>query len=260
MTELQATTLLWRQMEKQAAKGKEIRGLGEVLREAIGGKPMRSAVSEAAHSAAPEAKSAVREAVEDAVSGAGGVGGGGGVGNGAASAAASAASGGTDALKTIGKYVGIGALLSLGGAAAGAVQQGGQHFVGKMTETAQEKSRHKRYKAMLKADPTLKEEPDAPKFFALLDRASPYVASEPYVAAATIQSMVATPSLRHGGAPAVTPRMIQEILQTEAARQATRFPLFNTTGANMGQNALKTLLQAGGNLNGDHISHSSGKD
>lgn len=127
-----------------------------------------------------------------------------------------------------GRLLQIGALLAGGGAIIGAAHQAGAHAIGKMTEKAREKTRHQRYAAVLKADPSLKEEPLAPKYFAVLDRASPYVAGEPYIAAATIQTMVNTPSLREGSVPAVTPKALQEILNTEKARQETRFPMFNT--------------------------------
>lgn len=114
------------------------------------------------------------------------------------------------------------------GTAVGAGQQLAGHAFGRLEEKVREKSRPQRFNAMLKVDPTLREEPLAAAYFDVLDRASPYLASEPYIAAATIQSMIQTPALRDGSVPSVTPKQIQEILRTEEARQSSRFPMLKS--------------------------------
>jgi hypothetical protein len=113
------------------------------------------------------------------------------------------------------------------GATAAAVGAG-VHLLGQGAGVASEKIRSlrtpHRFKEVTKIEPSLKDNPLAPKYFALLERASPYIASEPYLAAATLQQMLNTPSINDGGVPAIQPKMLQEILKTEEARQGTRFP------------------------------------
>jgi hypothetical protein len=87
-------------------------------------------------------------------------------------------------------------------------------------------NREKQYKKMLKADPSLKQEPMSRTFFNTLHKASPYIAKEPFVAAATVRSMLETPSASFGGPPMVSPKQLKELLETEKARQETEFPLF----------------------------------
>lgn len=125
--------------------------------------------------------------------------------------------------------------LGLGGAAT--VVGAGSHLMGQAAGFAQEKihgaTSDRRYNSMVKADPSLKTHPQAKTYFQILDRASPYLASEPYLAAATVQQMISTPSLHDNGVPAVQPKMLQEILKTEQARQETRFPFLNKKDTNL---------------------------
>jgi len=104
----------------------------------------------------------------------------------------------------------------------------GAHALGKVYEGYRAGDRPKRYRAMLRAEPSLKREPMARVYFNVLDRASPYIAGEPFVAAATVRSMVETPSLIEGGVPAVGPRMMKEIMDAEESRQKSRFHPFKT--------------------------------
>lgn len=124
----------------------------------------------------------------------------------------------------------VAAGLGLGGAAA--VVGAGSHAMGYGTGVAQEKVRSftggKRYNAMLHEEPSLAEHPMARKYFDVLDRASPYLAGEPLLAAAAVSSMVNTPTLSDNSrVPSVQPRIIQELLNTEGVRQKTRFPMLN---------------------------------
>lgn len=125
-----------------------------------------------------------------------------------------------------------GAALAVAGAGtlATAAQQLGSGVVGRISERAHARKQGQRFAAMLKADPSLKDEPLARTYFGVLDRASPYIGSEPTIAAATVHSMLETPSLK-GNLPGVTSKMVQDILKTEESRQATRFPLLQQKGA-----------------------------
>ena len=116
--------------------------------------------------------------------------------------------------------LGIGSAATLVGMGSTAVG----HAAGLAHEKVRELGADKRYSQMLKVDPSLKEEPHAKAYFQILDRASPYIASEPYLAAATVQQMVSTPSLTSSGVPAIRPEMLSQLLKTEQARQETRFP------------------------------------
>ena len=120
------------------------------------------------------------------------------------------------------------ALVGSVGAGMGLAQQAGTKAVGVLGEKIRAKTRNKRYQAMLRADPSLADEPLAKTYFAVLDRASPYMSGEPHLAAATVQTMISTPPLREGGVPSVSAKQMQEILCTEEARQGTRFPLLQT--------------------------------
>lgn len=119
--------------------------------------------------------------------------------------------------------------LALGGASA--VIGAGTHLAGHGVGLAQEKFRavtqDKRFKAMTKVDPSLRNNPKARTYFGIIDRASPYIAGEPYLAAATVQQLLSTPSLSEEGVPSIQPKMLNEILNTEKVRQETRFPFMS---------------------------------
>jgi len=136
--------------------------------------------------------------------------------------------------------------LIIGGVATGvgAAVHGGTQLLGKGMDKVRESGRPARYAAVLKVDPALKDQPLAQRYFELLDRASPYVASEPYLAAAAVQQMVSTPALRDGGVPAVGPRQIQEFLNLESARQETKHPFLPKQREDL--RAVSNLPLAGG--------------
>jgi hypothetical protein len=112
-----------------------------------------------------------------------------------------------------------GALLAAGSGAAGAGGQLASHLVGRGTEALHKSQRDKHFKKVLKADPSLKREKMAKPYFNVLHRASPYIATEPHVAAATLRTMIDAPE-DYGAAP----ESIRQILQVEESRQKTRFP------------------------------------
>lgn len=125
-------------------------------------------------------------------------------------------------------------LKTMGTLAAAGVGVGiGQQVAGRLAGKAEERyrtiGRGDRYKKMIKVDPSLADNPRAREYFALIDRASPYISSEPLVAAGVVQSMIDTPSLRDGGPPTISPKILQEILKTEEGRQGTRSPVTSAT-------------------------------
>jgi len=108
----------------------------------------------------------------------------------------------------------------LGLGAAGAVTAGTAYGIGKGTEMARDVLRGRRYKKMLKADPSLRDSRQVRSYFNVLDKASPYIAGEPQVAAATVRSMLEAPE-----GYALHPKYMKDILGVEESRQKTRFPM-----------------------------------
>lgn len=141
----------------------------------------------------------------------------------AASPVSSAALASERALKGhIPERVGEWLLAGLGLGAAGAVMGlGGQAVglaAGKIGDTAHAAALSKDFNAMLKADPSLKEEEKKAKaYFGILHRASPYLSSEPLLAAATVRTM-----MEYENAPG--DQKIQSILSAEKTFQETRHP------------------------------------
>jgi hypothetical protein len=73
------------------------------------------------------------------------------------------------------------------------------------------------YNSILEVDPELKHEPSAKQYFEVLHRASPYVATEPVIAATVVRNLVDSPGLDS--------RKFQEILELEKMRQHTSNPM-----------------------------------
>jgi hypothetical protein len=113
-----------------------------------------------------------------------------------------------------------GLMLGMGTGAAGAATSAASYGAGKLSEMAHASGRNRRFEAMLKADPSLKRDPKARSYFNILDKASPYIAGEPHVAASTVRTMLESPE-GYGAAP----RMMKDILGVESERQKTRFPM-----------------------------------
>ena len=112
-----------------------------------------------------------------------------------------------------------GAALATGMMVAGMGGVAAIHGVGKATDAIRGLSSERQYKKMLKADPTLKKDSRTRTFFGLVQRASPYIASEPYVAAATVKSMLDSPDTL-----GAHPRFMKDIMSAEEARQKSRYP------------------------------------
>lgn len=108
--------------------------------------------------------------------------------------------------------------LSAAGAVMGLGSQGVGLAAGKVGDMVHATTLNKQFKDVLKADPSLKEdEKKARQYFAILHRASPYLASEPLLAASTVKGM-----MEYGHAPG--DRLVGGILDTESKYQDTRHP------------------------------------
>lgn len=117
-----------------------------------------------------------------------------------------------------------GAAMAGGGALFGIGAAAMNNAAGGATRKIHEAGRDKRFNRMVGADPSLRKEPGARHMFAVLDRASPYMAGEPVLAAATVRQMLETPSIVEGGIPSLDPRTIKGIIDVEQAHQNTRYP------------------------------------
>tara|TARA_B100000131_G_scaffold269341_1_gene268633 strand:- start:526 stop:1434 length:909 start_codon:yes stop_codon:yes gene_type:complete len=127
------------------------------------------------------------------------------------------------------------ALYGTAGLAIGGGSQLAAYGINKSISKASMRNKSKYYNSMLKADPSLKREPGARQMFDVMHRASPYLASEPVIAAATVRSMMDSPVLDE--------RRIQSLLSTEKARQETEFPWARGGGA--GTQVLKDMASVG---------------
>ena len=112
-----------------------------------------------------------------------------------------------------------GLALGAGAQVSGIAGAGVAGTVGKASEMKMNASSGKRYSAMLKADPSLRSAPKARTYFNVLQKASPFIASEPHVAAATIRSMLESPE-----GYALHPKVLKDIMEIEGKRQDTRYP------------------------------------
>ena len=124
--------------------------------------------------------------------------------------------------------------LALGTAAtvAGMGGQAAASGAGKVGEMTHRLGRNRHYNAMVEADPTLKRYPqtEVKRTFAVLHKASPYVAKEPLLAASAVRSIVDAPRPDMGSkTPNISLDAVQRILNVEAGRQGTRYPLLQET-------------------------------
>ena len=121
------------------------------------------------------------------------------------------------------KLFAAGAALSAGAAAGGGASLGVSSVIGKGTEALHRGKQSSQFNAMLKADPSLRRQPKARAYFNVVHRASPFIASEPHVAAATVRSMMESPE-----GYALHPKFVQQLLEIEEKRQKTRYPAMRT--------------------------------
>ena len=125
----------------------------------------------------------------------------------------------------------LGAALALGGTLVGAGQQALAYSIGRAGEGVSVMGRDRQYRQMMDADKTLKDYPrgETRRFFNILHRASPYLASEPVLAAGTVRTMLDAPRPEQGSVPALRPGFVRELLDIESSRQRSRFPMSGAT-------------------------------
>jgi hypothetical protein len=141
-----------------------------------------------------------------------------------------------------------GMALGAGGAIAGAGNQAVGFASGQGADAVHRLGRNRHFNAMMKADPNLRQLPsgEVRQAFALIHKASPYVAKEPLLAASTVHSIVSTPREFHGSkTPNVSLDAIRKVLDVESSRQGTRYPfmqeLKGRPDANTGAKAVELL-------------------
>ena len=124
-----------------------------------------------------------------------------------------------EVLKRVLQYGGIGLGLGMGAKL-------GDYGISRALARGRTRNEKKYYNNMVKVDPDLRREPGAREMFRVVNRASPYLASEPIIAAATVRSMLESPALDE--------RKLQQLLTTEKLRQDTEIP-WASSGKGMGQ-------------------------
>ena len=117
-------------------------------------------------------------------------------------------------------------LYSAFGTAMGAGGPLAMYGIGQVVKSSRKKDENKNFKKVIKADPSLKKEEDAKKFYGILHRTSPYIAREPDVAAKIIKHMI--------NLPEVTPQTFQQVIQLERGLQDTEMPFFRHSGGAKG--------------------------
>jgi hypothetical protein len=108
------------------------------------------------------------------------------------------------------------------GAAFGTATPLAQYGLGKAINLSRSARLSSDYNKMLEIDPALSEDPNSRRMFEVVHRASPYIAGEPVIAAATVRSMIDSPQLDE--------RKFKQILDTEQMRQKTEMPYFQHGG------------------------------
>lgn len=121
----------------------------------------------------------------------------------------------------VGEWLLGGLVLAGAGAAMGLGASGVAAGAGKVSDLMHAATFNKQFEATLKADPTLKENKEKSKqYFGILHRASPYLAGEPILAAATVKGMI-----EYEHAPG--DQRIRSILDTESAYESARHPFLS---------------------------------
>ena len=130
-----------------------------------------------------------------------------------------------------GKMFLIGAGLALGNQLVGAAAEGAEEGVRRIPEAVRENSRPARWKKVTAYDPGLKTVPHAAEAFAALDRASPYIAGEPLLAASATRQLAAYGSSDEGGPPNIPIDRLKSILDIQRIRAEGRAPRSSRQGA-----------------------------
>ncbi len=140
----------------------------------------------------------------------------------AASAAGHAAAGARQAVPDMKQLLLLGAGLAAAAEGVGAVRSAISAGVNKVKDHSHERSQGSRWAAVVKVDPTLAKNPDGRKAFNIIDRASPYLGSEPTAAASLTRRILNTSRMSETGGLEVDPKELQSILNIEKTRTDTR--------------------------------------
>ena len=141
---------------------------------------------------------------------------------------------GADARKQLAPILAFGAAAAGVGTLLGLGEEGIRYGVGRAAESAYASRQPKRYAAMIKTDPSLKDHPRTRQMFAVLDRVAPFVASEPVLAASAVRSMIEQPTYGSDprGLPLVGMQNVKQLLDVQKGRQETRFPSITRSKSN----------------------------
>lgn len=112
-----------------------------------------------------------------------------------------------------------GLALGLGLGASGAAMAGVAGGIGKAESLLHRHKEPKAFARVLAVDPSLRREPLAGAYYSVIHKASPYMASEPRVAAAAVRTMLESPD-----GYAAHPDFMKKILEVEERRQKTVNP------------------------------------
>jgi len=136
------------------------------------------------------------------------------------------------------KMFALGAGLAIAQEGANLLRSGISAGVGATGDAFHRAKRTRQWSDVVRADPTLREEPRARTYFDVIHDASPYLAGQPVLAASTVRQLIESGSSTEGGLPVVDVRTIKGILDVEGARQKTRFP--NLYGHTSGGDVFKS--------------------
>lgn len=112
----------------------------------------------------------------------------------------------------------LGAAVALGNQAIGALSSGAEHGAQRMRDAYHASTRPARWKALLKYDKDLADMPYAKDAFDAIDRASPYLASEPLLAAGAVRTLVTSGSAYEGGPPVINTQTVKNVLDIQNQR------------------------------------------
>lgn len=116
----------------------------------------------------------------------------------------------------------LGAGLALGNQAIEALSAGAEEGARSVGEKLREGTRASRWGRVVKFDRDLKELPHAREAFDALDRASPYLAGEPMLAASAVRQLASYGSSYEGGPPNVPLSTVKSVLDIQGGRTENR--------------------------------------
>lgn len=116
----------------------------------------------------------------------------------------------------------LGAGVALGNQVVGHLAAGAEEGAQRVSDAYRATTRPARWKAVLKYDPDLKNMPFAQDAFAAIDRASPYLAGEPLLAAGAVRTLVTSGSAYEGGPPVINTQTVKNVIDIQNQRTNSR--------------------------------------